>query len=384
MKLAIVHDDLMRRGGAEQVARCFHYAFPDAPVFTLCYQPEETYPDFKTADVRTSWYQRLVKDEHQMKKLFFPLGVMAMKQLDVTAYDVVLMSSTYCAKYVKIAPQALVINYCHQPFRLAWFPESYTEYLHTKGLKRLALKAMIASLKQIDFKSAQRTDYFIANTAETSQRIKEIYAFSKDIPVIYPPVVMDNFTVANKVGDYYLMVTRLEYYKRVDLAIKVFNQLGLKLIIVGKGTKEADLKNTVKDNIIFKSGLSKIELRELYAGCKALVFPQYEDFGITALEANASGRPVVAFNQGGVLNTMIPYQGNPKKSTAVFFNAQEPESLQEAIKTMENLYLNFDGEFIRKNALKFDEANFIRAIKDFVGNKYREIKKEKITAGIKL
>ena len=366
------------------MARCLHYAFPNAPIFTLCYQPEDTYPDFKASDVRTTWYQRIVKDEHQMKKFFFPLGVMAMKQLDVTDYDLVLMSSTYCAKYVKISPKAIVINYCHQPFRLAWFPESYTDYLQAHGIKKLALKAMIASLKYIDYHAAQRTDYFIANTAETSQRIKEIYTFKKDIPVIYPPVVIDNFYISQKVQDYYLIVTRLEYYKRIDLAIEAFNHLGFKLIIVGKGTKEAELKSIAKDNIIFKSGLSKTELRELYAGCKAFVFPQYEDFGITTLEANASGRPVIAFGQGGVLNTMIPYSGNSKRSTAVFFDTQEPESLMKAIQVMEEIYLDFDPEFNRNNALRFDEGNFIAAIKDFVQHKYLAANRIQQAEGINL
>jgi glycosyltransferase involved in cell wall biosynthesis len=371
MKIAIVHDDLMRRGGAEQVARCFHYAFPDAPIFTLCYSPEDTYPDFKFCDVRTSWYQRLVKDEHQMKKLFFPFGVMAMKQLDVTDYEVVLISSTYCAKYVKVSPNAIVINYCHQPFRLAWFPESYTEYLYTRGLKRMVMRAMIVGLKRIDFQAAQRTDYFIANTAETSQKIKEKYGFKKHIPVLYPPVAADNFYVSDKIQDYYLMVTRLEYYKRVDLAIKAFNQLGYKLIIVGRGTKEAELKSIANKNITFESGLSKSKLKELYAGCKALVFPQHEDFGITPLEANSSGRPVIAYGQGGVLNTMIPFTNDPEKSTAIFFEAQEQESLMQAVQTMEKIYLNFNPEFIRQNALKFDEHNFISAVRNLVWDKYR-------------
>ncbi|GEO04619.1 glycosyl transferase [Adhaeribacter aerolatus] len=384
MKLAIVHDDLMRRGGAEQVARCFHYAFPEAPIFTLCYSPEDTYPDFKGCVVHTSWYQRLVKDEHQMKKLFFPLGVMAMKQLDVTEYEVVLVSSTYCAKYVKVSPKAIVINYCHQPFRLAWFPESYSEYLHTHGLKKMVLKAMIKCLKLIDYQAAQRTDYFIANTAETSQKIKEKYDYKNHIPVIFPPVVADNFQVVENVQDYYLMVTRLEYYKRVDLAIEAFNHLGYKLIIVGKGTKEAELKAAAKDNIIFKNGLSVTELRELYAGCKALVFPQYEDFGITPLEANASGRPVIAFGQGGVLNTMIPYEGNPKRSTAMFFEEQNSESLMDAIETMEKIYAQFDPEFIRKNALRFDETNFIKAIRLFVSDKFRDKHNQPLTAAFNL
>jgi glycosyltransferase involved in cell wall biosynthesis len=382
MKIAIVHDDLMRRGGAEQVARSFHYAFPDAPIFTLCYQPEDTYPDFKTCDVRTSWYQRLVKNEQQMKKFFFPLGVMAMKQLDVTGYEVVLISSTFCAKYVKVSPEAVVINYCHQPFRLAWFPESYSEYLHARGLKKLVMGTMIASLKHIDYQAAQRTDYFIANTAETKQKIKDKYGYENEIEVIYPPVVADNFYVSGEVKDYYLMVTRLEYYKRVDLAIEAFNRLGLKLIIVGRGTKESELKLSANNNITFKSGLTKSALKELYSGCKALVFPQHEDFGITPLEANASGRPVIAFGQGGVLDTMIPYTGNPEKSTAIFFDTQDTESLIKAVQSMEKLYLKFDSEFIRQNALKFDEHNFIKAIKNFVQGKLKPFKKKELTKGL--
>ncbi|WP_026464815.1 glycosyltransferase [Adhaeribacter aquaticus] len=379
MKLAIVHDDLMRRGGAEQVARCFHYAFPEAPLFTLCYQPEDTYPDFKECDVRTSWYQKVVKNENQMKKLFFPLGVLAMKQLDVTDYDVVLISSTYCGKYIKVSNKALVINYCHQPFRLAWFPESYTEYLHATGLKKLVMKTMVANLKYIDYQAAQRTDFYLANTEETSQRIKEKYKYQGHIPVIYPPVVVNNFAIAEKIEDYYLMVTRLEYYKRVDLAIDAFNTLGYKLIIVGKGTKGEELKKKAKSNIIFKSGLSKTELQKLYAGCKALVFPQYEDFGITALEANASGRPVIAFGQGGVLDTMVPLVDKIKESTAIFFKEQEVNSLIQAIQKMEEVYLNFDPTFIRENALQFDEGKFIDRIRNFVNAKFKENKKLIVT-----
>lgn len=380
MKLAIVHDDLMRRGGAEQVARCLHYAFPEAPIFTLCYQPDNTYPDFKACTVITSWYQHLVKNEHQMKKFFYPLGVAAMQLLDVTAYEVVLLSSTYCAKYVKVAPHALVINYCHQPFRLAWFPESYTEYLHARGLKKLALQLMINRLKTIDYRAAQRTNFFISNSPETTIKIKAKYGYTGDIPIIYPPVVASNFYLADQPQNYYLMVSRLEYYKRVDLAIEVFNQLGLPLIIVGKGTKEADLKNKARPNITFKSGLSAPALSKLYAGCKALVFPQSEDFGITPLEANAAGRPVVAFGEGGVLQTMIPYVGDPEKSTAIFFKAQTPDSLIAAIQAMEQLYLKFNPTFIRQNAVRFDEQNFIRQIKSLVVDHYQLIKKKALPA----
>lgn len=370
MKLAIVHDDLMRRGGAEQVARCFHYAFPEAPIYTLAYNPDKTYPDFKNSLVITSWLQKVARDENKMKKLFFPLGLIAMHQVDVTAYDVILISSTYCAKYVKISPRALVITYCHQPFRLAWYPDSYLEFLRTKGLKKVILKSIVAILKHFDYKAAQRTDYFIANTPETKDKIKAIYSYTKEITVLYPPVNSHKFSISSRPKNYYLVVSRLEYYKRVDLVINAFNLSGLPLIIVGKGSKENELKKLAKNNITFKSELSAEELQTLYADCRALIFPQHEDFGITPLEANAAGRPVVAYGAGGILNTMIPFVDNIKASTAIFFYKQDVESLTQAVSLMEKNYLYFDPVFIRRNALRFEESNFIGSIKNYVKTKY--------------
>jgi glycosyltransferase involved in cell wall biosynthesis len=373
MRIAIVHDEMVRRGGAEQVTRCFHQAFPDAPIFTLAYNPDNTYTYFQSCDVRPSWFQKLARNEKDLKRFFFPFGILAMKQLDVTGFDVVLMSSTYCAKYVKVSKRALVINYCHQPFRLAWYPESYQEYLKSGGLKKMAFKLIIALLRKIDFQAAQRTDYFIANTTETGQKIRDNYGFTKPILVLKPPVDCSSFYTSKEVKRYYLMVTRLEYYKRADLVINAFNELGYPLIIVGKGSKELQLKKMAKPNITFRCGVSAEELKELYAGCKALVFPQYEDYGITPLEANASGRPVIAFGEGGVMETMIPYQGDARHATALFFEKQEPDFLIRAIRKFE-LIEDFDPSFIRKHAESFDEAGFIASIHEFVQDKYKKLK----------
>ncbi len=367
MKIAIVHDELMRRGGAEQVVLCFHKAFPEATIYTMAYQPEATYPEFKNCAIKISWYNKIISSEKLMKALFFPVGVLAMKQLDVTGYDVVLMSSTYCAKYVKISPQTIVINYCHTPFRLAWYPESYAEFLNAKGLKKIAYNFVIAMLKKIDFKAAQRTNYFITNAKEVGLRIKDKYQFKGEVPVIKPSAAIENFYVSKTIKDYFLVVCRLEYYKKVDLVIAAFNELGLPLIVVGKGSKEQELKAMAKSNITFKQGLSATELSTLYAECKGLVFPQEEDYGITPLEAAASGRPVIAFGKGGVWETMIPYKEDESRATALFFDEQTPESLISAINKFNTL--NFDPIFIRKHAELFRSEVFINQIKKFVNSK---------------
>lgn len=369
MKIAIVHDELIRRGGAEQVVLCFHYAFPEAPIYTMVYKPEATYPEFKDCNITTSWYNKVIKTEKQMKDWFFPLGVIAMKQLDVTGFDVVLMSSTYCAKYVKVSPNTIVINYCHTPFRLIWYPESYAQFLTAKGLKKLAYNFVINALKKIDFKSAQRTNFFITNAHEVTHRIKEKYQFNGEIPVIKPSATIDNFYVSSTIKDYFLVVCRLEYYKKVDLVINAFNILGLPLVIVGKGSKEHELKAMAKPNITFKQGLSAEELSTIYAECRALIFPQEEDYGITPIEAAASGRPVIAYGKGGVWETMIPYTTDALSATALFFEEQTPESLIEAIEKFETL--SFNPQFIREHSEKFSSEIFIEQIKEYVLSKFK-------------
>lgn len=360
----------MCRGGAEQVTLSFHKAFPGAPLFTLCYQPELNFPEFRECDIRTTWMQSLVKTDAAMKRLYFPLGIWAMQSLDLSAYDVVLISSTHCAKYIRARPNALVINYCHTPFRLAWHPESYQQYLQSSGLTKRIFDWIIGQIRRIDFRAAQRTDYYIANTEAIAKRIRRFYQVKQSIEVINPPVNCHNFHLSPAPKSYYLLVSRLEYYKKVDLVVEAFNQLGYPLVIVGKGVQAAAIKTMAKANVTFRSGVSAEELADLYAGCKAFLFPQHEDYGITPLEANASGRPVIAYGEGGVLTTQIPVQGNPTKATALFFKQQTVESLIDAVKQFEAMENHFDSSFIRGHAEQFDERRFIERIRQFVLEKY--------------
>ncbi len=365
MKIAIVQDELLRRGGAEQVALSFHHAYPDAPIFTIAYNAGETYPEFKSCDIRTSWLNPYAQKSETWRKLFYPFGVWAMQALDVTGYDVVLQSTTFCAKYVNIDKKALVITYCHTPFRLVFRTDSYDEISQSGRLKRLAYNLVIDRLRKIDLKAAARTDFFVTNASVVVPRIVAAYHPKHTVAVIPPAVKTENFHPAVEISDYYLVVSRFEPYKKVDLVIEAFNRMpGRKLFIVGKGTVEPLLRSLAGENIRFFKDLDKASLGSIMAGCKALIFPQLEDFGITALEINASGRPVIAYGEGGVLDTMVPYSGDASKSTAVFFESQTAESLMRAIDLFETL--KFDPDFIRRNAEKYSEQVFITKIQDLI------------------
>jgi len=351
MRIAIVHDDLMRRGGAEQVVLSMLKAYPDAALYTLCYRPDLTYPEFKNYKINTSLFNYIAKSERIMKILFFPIGVLCAKKMVVRNYDVVIISTTYCAKYVSIDKKSLIFMYIHTPFRLAWNPTSYTEYNKSKGLKRVLFDSIIRALQKIDVRESKKGNHFISITKETTQRIRRAYGIEGDIQIIHPPVKCSNFYVKpDSTRDYYLIVSRLEYYKNVDLAINAFSQLGFKLIIVGNGSQKNKLKAMSKSNIEFRSGLSAAELADLYANCRAFILPQHEDYGITPLEANASGRPVIAFEAGGVIETMVPYTSKDKKFTAIFFKQQVVSSLIEAVKQFESLESEVDSQYIRSHS----------------------------------
>ncbi|AMR33517.1 hypothetical protein A0256_19865 [Mucilaginibacter sp. PAMC 26640] len=369
MKIAIVHDNLVCKGGAEQVALSFHNAFPEAPVYTLSYDSENTYPEFKDCEVKTSWFGKIIHSEKNCKRFYFPLGILAMQQLDVTGYDIILQSTTHCAKYIKTSPKALIITYCHNPFRLVWSTESYEKVFNAGFLKKFVYTKILTFLKGVDKGFADKTSWFITNSREVLPRIKAAYQPKNEVAIINPSVKCDNFFLSGKDGEYYLVVSRFEPYKKVDMVVDTFIAMpGKKLVVVGKGTMEGEIKKKSGPNITFLSGLNSEELAGVYANCKAFIFPQLEDYGITPLEANASGRPVIAYGKGGVTETMIPYEGDSLKSTAVFFEEQTKESLTNAINKFETL--EFDAKFIRSHAESFDEGAFVSKIKQFVLKKY--------------
>ena len=362
MKIAIVHDWLTNMGGAERVILAFHEIFPDAPIYTSVYNPDKLPEEFRKMNIRTSFIQKLPKAKTKYN-MYLPFMPTAFEQFELSEYDVVLSSSSSCAKGVITRPYTLHICYCHTPMRYAW--DFYHEYKENapKWQKRFIPFLMIY-VRMWDRLSADRVDYFIANSSAVAKRIKKHYR--KNAVVINPPVNVDFYTPVNEDEDYFLIVSRLVEYKRIDIAVEAFNDLGLPLIIIGDGPEKSKLQRMAKGNIKFLGRLPDEEVKRYYARCRAFIFPGEEDFGITPLEAQASGRPVIAFGKGGVLDSVID------GVTGLFFKEQNKESLKEAIKRFEKI--DFNKEIIRKHAEKFDVKIFKEKIYEFVLNKYREFK----------
>tara|TARA_B100001287_G_scaffold275918_1_gene285023 strand:- start:2205 stop:3335 length:1131 start_codon:yes stop_codon:yes gene_type:complete len=369
MKIAILHDAIFTRAGGERVLLNIHKLFPDATIYTTMYDPDKTYPEFKKAKIKTTWLNRFAHNEKLFKIFFFPFGILAARSINLKGYDVVFCTTTHCAKYVKIDKKTLVINYCFTPFRLAWNPNSYRLYKNSVGLKRLILSLIIWLLKKIDFKYSKRANHYIAMTNETAQRIKDCYKFERNIDIIKPSIDTTKFSLSKKKGDFYLVVSRLEEYKKVDLVIKTFNMLGKKLKIVGNGVEKNNLKKIANSNIEFMENIDDKKLYTLYAESKALIFPQHEDYGLTPIEAYASGTPVIAYNRGGVLDTGIPFSDNEDECTMILFENQTEESLLKAINKFEEL--RFNSKFIINHSKNFDDKIFRKIVDEYIKNKYK-------------
>ncbi|MFH1551278.1 MAG: glycosyltransferase [bacterium] len=360
MKVALVHDYLNQYGGAERVLEAFCQIFPKAPIYTLLYDKKRTGFAFEGHKIKTSFLQKVpfIKSHHRPFLMLMPLAI---EQFDFSEYDLILSDSASYAKGIIVPSNALHICYCHTPIRYAW-DDSHKyidEFMYPGPIKKI-IPFFMNYIRIWDEQAAARVDKFIANSDFVAKRIKKYY--HQDSRIIYPPVKTDVFYIADKPEKYFLMVGRFLPYKRFDLAIKAFNQLGLSLKIIGDGPERKKLQKMAKDNIEFIGMVSDKQLRDYYAHCNALIFPQEEDFGITAVEALASGRPVIAYQAGGALEII---QSN---ISGLFFKEQTPECL---IKTLQEFNPNdFDPEKIRQRAMEFDQERFKDKIKGFI-NEYR-------------
>lgn len=364
MKIALVHDYLVNMGGSEKVLEQLLELYPEAPVYTAVYKPEAVSARINEAKICTSFLQNFPRSREKWQR-YLPLMPTAFERFDLSRYDLVISSSHACAKGVLVRPDACHICYCHTPMRYAW--SAYEQYREaSRGFSRLLFPFVVKYLRSWDKKSSERVNYFICNSTAVKERIAKYY--QREAEVIPPPVDTSFFTPQGKKEDFYLMVSRFMPYKRVDLAVDAFNELGKPLVLIGAtvgyGRWERELRKRAKPNIIFAGMVSDEELREYLRRAKAFIFPAEEDFGITAVEAEACSTPVVAYKAGGALD--IVEEG----VTGVFFHKQNPRNLAEAVMNLEAL--NFDGKAIRASAERFSNDVFKANIKTFIDEKLRE------------
>ena len=359
MKTAIVHDYLNQAGGAERVIECLHEIFPSSPIYTSIYDRKRMPETFKTMDIRTSFMQYLPFVMRHFKK-YLPLYPFAFMSFDLSGYDLILSSSSAWGKGIRKKEGSLHICYCHSPMRFVWMYEDYMEKEEYGALVRTILPPVLQWLKKWDLKTAKNVDHFIANSRTTQKRIKLFYG--RDSEVIHPPVDTSFFRPYNdKIKDYFLVVSRLNPYKHIDLAVEAFNEIGLPLYVIGFGPDERRLKRLAKSNIKFLGRLADNEIVRYYSQCRAFILPGEEDFGLTPVEAQACGRPVIAYGSGGALESVIDNE------TGIFFEKQEKASLIDAVNKFNGMV--FDPAKIRQNALRFDKNVFKRKIREFVDAK---------------
>ncbi|MBU1017713.1 glycosyltransferase [Patescibacteria group bacterium] len=358
-RIAIVTDWLTNYGGAESVISAFHDLFPDTPVYTTIYRPEKMGELSNLKNIHTTWLNKIPFAKHQWLLSQMPAAV---EMMDLSDYDIVLSSCHSVSKGVITKPDTLHICYCHTPMRYAWEEWDFeTRLKKFPFFLRPLIRRQIKKIRQWDYCAAQRVDEYIANSGYIAGKIKEHY--KREADVIYPPVQTDKFKpVDQPTNDYYLAVGRLIPYKKFDLIVRTFNKLGKPLKVVGIGPDYKKIKKLAQSNVEILGRVSSDELTKLYANCRAFVFPQIEDAGIVPLEAMSAGRPVIALNRGGSLDSM------KEGVTGVFFKEQTIESLAEAIERFEKMA--FDPKTIRTNAKEFDTEKFKQKIKNYIDEKW--------------
>jgi glycosyltransferase involved in cell wall biosynthesis len=373
MKTAIVHDWLTGMRGGEKCLEVFCELFPEATLFTLIHEKGSVSPTIEKMDIRTSFLQRFpgISKNYRNFVFFFPLAV---ESFDLSEYDLVLSSSHCVAKGVRIKPGALHICYCYTPVRYAW--KFYKEYFSGENkIKKMLISLVMKRLRKWDFNVNKSVDYFIAISDNVKGRIGEYY--KRDADIIYPPVdvrVHGQGELKKENEGYYLVVSALVPYKRVDIAVDAFSVSGKKLVVIGSGGELKSLKARAGDNIEFRGWSGEDELVSCYKGCRALLFPGEEDFGIVPVEAQLYGKPVIAYAKGGALETIVPLnsENGAKKASGVFFARQTPEALNEAVKLFEDNERGFDPFWIRQKASGFNRDRFKKEIQDYVRARYEQ------------
>ena len=357
MKVALVHEWLVTFAGSEQVLLALSEIYPDAPIFVPVYNPQRV-PHFKERKVIASFLQKFPKAKSK-PQVYLPLMLRAFESFDLGEFDMVISSSHALAKGVLTGPQTLHICYCHFPLRYVWEPE-VDPRLSTNPI----YKVVASVTRPMDLTASKRPDFMVANSNYTKDKIKEHY--KRDGQVIYPPVDVDDFMISEGLEDYFLTAGRHVYYKRPDVVVEAFNRLGLPLKVMSSGPETENLKRMARANVEFVGYVSDEEKARLFSRCRALVFPGIEDFGITPVEVMASGRPVLAYGQGGAAETVVP------GVTGELFPSQSVEAVMEVVGKFEDG--KYDPLLLREHALKFKKSTFIERFKKLVESEYETYK----------
>jgi glycosyltransferase involved in cell wall biosynthesis len=356
MRVALIHYWLVAMRGGEKVLEALCELFPEADVFTHVYNPAAVSESIRRHRVYTTAIQRLPR-ARQWYQRYLPLMPLALEQLDLRGYQLVISSESGPAKGVIVAPDTVHICYCHTPMRYLW--DCYPDYWNQAGgVTRLLMPPLTHYLRMWDVMSAARVDHFVANSHYVARRIWKYYR--RTATVIHPPVATTQFAPVEPSGGFYLLVGQLVLYKRSDLAVEAFNELGRRLIIIGEGAQLGALRRRARANIEILGAQPFEVLREYYARCRALIFPGVEDFGIVPVEALASGRPVIAYGKGGVTDVI------DEGVTGVLFDEQTPTALMAAVLRFERIEHRFNAAAMRAHSQRFDEAIFKERMSRYV------------------
>lgn len=358
-RIAIVHEWFTSMRGGEKCVEALCEVFPEATLFTLLHLPGSVSPVIERMPIRTSFIQHLPL-AHTHYRHYLPLFPTAIQRFDLSTFDIVISSNHCVAKGVKTGPRTLHVCYCHTPMRYIW--DQYDEYFgkgHAALMTRWGMFLVRGYLQRWDIATARNPHHFIANSRNVQERIRRIYG--KESEVIYPPVDTSKYTLSTKPGAYFLVVSAFVPYKRIDLAIEACARTGDRLVIVGDGPDVNHLKAISRGNTEFRGAVADEELRNLYAGCKAVLFPGEEDFGIVPVEAMASGKPVIAYARGGALETVIDAPGF---RTGVLFAEQTVECMAAAIDRFK--VTRFEPERLRIHAIQFDRERYKREMSDYI------------------
>lgn len=366
MRVAIVHDWLTGMRGGERCLEVFCDLFPEADLYTLLYIPGSVSPGIERMNIRTSFIQHLPFSKRSYRN-YLPLFPMAVERFNLKGYDLILSCSHCVAKGIVPPPDAIHLSYLLTPMRYAW--DMYGEYFGERG--RLWIPFFMHYLRMWDVTSSERVDHFVCISNHVKNRIKKYYR--REAEVIHPPVEIRRFRLRHEKEDFFLIVSSLVPYKRVDLAVEAFNRLEYSLRIIGSGPEEKRLRAMAGPKVEFLGWQPDAAVADCYSKCRALIFPGEEDFGIVPLEAMACGKPVIAYARGGALETILSYdqpdQVGDKAPTGLFFHEQDADSLVDAVVQFNKIEREFDPALIRNHALQWDSEIFKEKIKKYIYEK---------------